>query len=635
MLWPLDATLATIAWRSNHPAPDRGGGIGRCRRGSCTHVELALGTLFVAAAVAIGLVGALLGTAGYAATVGRRQLRRITALTETLASATELTGRVATDQVDDPRLRAGFDRLAGRLDQAWTQATVDQLTGVLNRQALLARLAEELERAARYQRPCSIVLLDLDHFKRVNDTHGHAAGDIVLREVAELLRASVRGVDLVGRYGGEEFLIILPETDADAAASIAEKLRRIVGSQAVRVADGHVLTITLSAGVAGGAGKHLQLDTLVRDADAALYSAKALGRDQVYVFRELMEGGTVRRAAIGPKARERAVEVGRAAMVAATAALTEALVSRPSWAGRPSTMIAEMAVSLAGALDLPAGEVERVRTASLLHDLGKLAIPDEILSNPGELSDPEWRVVSEHPKIGHVVLEQAGALRDAATIVLHHHEWYDGRGYPHGLAGQEIPVGARIVAVADAYEAMVAGRPYRNAIVHEQALAELRRHAGVQFDPEIVRLFTVLYADGVPWAPDTEVEAAGLLASRAHEHPHAHPNDDASPLVQQPVPAPVPVPIAMPGHAADRAAATEVEVPVGADGRSHAQIHDELHDRRRQVVPTARETAPAASSRDALSADVGRALGGGIAAVVTSSPAAQVPSRGKRNGTTG
>ena len=189
-------------------------------------------------------------------------------------------------------------------------------------------------------------------------------------------------------------------------------------------------------------------------------------------------------------------------MGAATASLQDALEARPAWAGKPSTMIAEMAVSLARALDLPNGEVERVRTASLLHDLGKLAIPDEILTNPGELTDPEWRVVSEHPKIGHVVLEQAGALRDAATIVLHHHEWYDGRGYPHGLSGQEIPVGARIVAIADAYEAMVAGRPYRRAVNHEQAIAELRRHAGVQFDPEIVRLFSILFADGVPWRPD-------------------------------------------------------------------------------------------------------------------------------------
>jgi len=508
---------------------------------------IAADTWLMLTVLAIALIGALLGTAGYAATVGRRQFRRLAELTEILATATDLTASVDTRRLDDPRLRAGFGRLAERMGQAWTLATVDLLTGVLNRQALLARLDEELERAARYQRPCSIVLVDLDHFKRVNDNHGHAAGDRVLREIADVLRTNVRVADIVGRYGGEEFMIVLPETDADAAASSAEKLRRLVASRDVRLDDGHVLTITMSAGVAGGLGQHLRLDGLIRDADGALYSAKALGRDQVYVFHELEEGSIVRRAAISPKARERAAEVGRAAMGAATATLTEALLARPGWAGKPSTMIAEMAVSLARALDLPTGEVERVRTASLLHDLGKLAIPDEILANPGELTDPEWRVVSEHPKIGQVVLEQAGALRDAATIVLHHHEWYDGRGYPHGLSGQEIPVGARIVAIADAYEAMIAGRPYRTAIDHRRALAELNRHAGVQFDPELVRLFSVLFAEGVPWEPD-EFGHGGA-------HPHAHPHL--------------------------------------ADGRSHAQIHDELHDRRRRAVPTDLGAEPA------------------------------------------
>jgi HD-GYP domain-containing protein (c-di-GMP phosphodiesterase class II) len=156
------------------------------------------------------------------------------------------------------------------------------------------------------------------------------------------------------------------------------------------------------------------------------------------------------------------------------------------------------------------------------------------------LNDPEWRIVSEHPKIGQVILEQAGALRDAATIVLHHHEWFDGRGYPHGLAGEEIPVGARIVAIADAYEAMVAGRPYRGAISHEAAIAELRRHGGMQFDPHLVEAFAELFAERMPFTVD-----GGF-------HGHSH----------------------LPGGV--------------ADARSNAEIHDSLHDRRRRVVPSAR-----------------------------------------------
>ena len=316
----------------------------------------------------------------------------------------------------------------------------------------------------------SVIMADLDHFKRLNDSHGHAAGDLVLRHVGALLAANVRGVDTAGRYGGEEFLIVLPETDADAAASVAEKLRRVVAGTALQLPDGETVVVTLSAGVAGGMGGVMQPDVLVRDADAALYSAKALGRDQVYVFRETGDEGTVRRAPIAAEARNRALDVGREAMRAATDALMRTLVGRPAWAGKPSTLIAEASVALAHAIDLPKGELERIRTASLLHDLGKLAIPDEILAKPGDLAASEWRVVTEHPKIGQVVLEQAGALRDAATIVLHHHEWYDGRGYPHGLVGTEIPVGARIVSIVDAYEAMIAGRPYRTAITHEEAI---------------------------------------------------------------------------------------------------------------------------------------------------------------------
>jgi HD-GYP domain-containing protein (c-di-GMP phosphodiesterase class II) len=290
-------------------------------------------------------------------------------------------------------------------------------------------------------------------------------------------------------------MIVLPETDVDAAASIAEKVRRLVGTDKIRLDEGTTVGVTLSAGVAGGLGAHVRLDALVRDADAALYSAKALGRDQVYVFRAIEEDGQIRRASISPRARERALAIGQVAMTAAADSLGAALSARPGWAGGPSTMIAECAASVARNLDLPAGEIGRIRMASLLHDLGELAIPDEILSKPSELDESEWRVVTEHAEIGEVVLEQAGALQDAATIVLHHHEWYDGRGYPHGLAGQQIPIGARIVAVADAYEAMV--RLSVQGRDQPATFQELRRHAG-PVRSEIVEQFVSLFAKAFP-----------------------------------------------------------------------------------------------------------------------------------------
>ncbi len=517
----------------------------------------------LAVLVVLIVLGAIVGAALFALTIQRRQLRRLARLTERLAHGTEPVDASSEGRIRDPRLRESFEQLAIRISQTWTLATQDMLTEVANRQYLLTRLGEEIVRASRYGHQLSIAMIDIDHFKRLNDTHGHLAGDQVLHRVAQVLMTGVRRVDIVGRYGGEEFLVILPETDVDAAASIAEKLRRAVGREQVTLADGSVVSVTLSAGVAGGLGSHLRLDALVNDADAALYSAKALGRDQVYVFHEVEDDRRVRRAAITPAAREQAVAVGRQAMVAATDALAEVLNQRPGWAGGPSNLIAETAASVAESLGLPAGEIERIRTASLLHDLGKLAIPEEILAKPSDLDESEWRVVTEHPKIGQVVLEQAGALRDAATIVLHHHEWYDGRGYPHGLTGQQIPVGARIVAVADAYEAMIAGRPYRPAITHERALAELRRHAGLQFDPEIVEQFVTLFAAGVPWA------------ASAHPHDHAHPHEHSHVDGEE--------------DGFGVAAAMDAAVLPEID---NAAAHDALHARRMGMAPVVVEDEP-------------------------------------------
>jgi diguanylate cyclase (GGDEF)-like protein len=525
-------------------------------------------TAALALTLAIALIGALIGAAGFALFVVTLQNRRIARIAERLARADADNPVLAAEagRIRDKRLRGAFEELAARVAQTWVQATVDPLTGIANRQTVLSRVEEELARASRYRRPLSLILVDLDHFKRCNDTHGHTAGDAILRHVAQLLAANVRVVDLAGRYGGEEFLIVLPETDPDAAAALAEKLRRIIGGSEVRLPSGEVVSVTMSAGVAGGLGDVLRLDALVRDADAALYSAKALGRNQVYVFRETGDEGTIRRAPITAEARTRAIDVGKAAMLAAQDALIDTLVGRAEWAGRPSTMIADASVALARAIDLPEGELERIRTASLLHDLGKLAIPEEILAKPGELAESEWRVVTEHPKIGQVVLEQAGALRDAATIVLHHHEWFDGRGYPHGLAGTEIPVGARIVSIVDAYEAMVSGRPYRAAITHQQAIAELRRQAGIQFDPEIVELFAEVFADGVAWLPDSSSngDTGPFVHDNGHDHGHDHLHSHEI------------------GHPPSRIARRN---PGGLqDDRTTAEVHDAVHERRRRAV---------------------------------------------------
>jgi HD-GYP domain-containing protein (c-di-GMP phosphodiesterase class II) len=208
------------------------------------------------------------------------------------------------------------------------------------------------------------------------------------------------------------------------------------------------------------------------------------------------------------------VEVGRAARDAATAALTSVIAPLPHYRGQPSALIASIVVALGRQLDLPEAEIDRLRLAAVLHDVGKVAVPDEILEKPSSLTSAEWRSVVQHPRVGQVILEQATALKDAVPIILHHHERYSGHGYPFGLRGNDIPLGARIVAIADAYDAITNDRPYKRAVSHDEAIRELRRHAGTQFDPELVNLFCDLFGARAP-EPDPTILAI-TAATDAH-----------------------------------------------------------------------------------------------------------------------
>lgn len=431
------------------------------------------------------------------------------------------------------RLARAFNTAAGAFLQTEARATHDRLTGVPNRETLLAILAAEVERAVRHYKPLAVAFIDIDRFKPINDTYGHNSGDAVLRQIAGLISDSVRTNDTFGRYGGEEFMLILPETTPEDAVSLAEELRALVMQESLRIAGGQEIKATISVGVAGGRGSQLQLDMVVDRADAAMYAAKSLGRNRTYLFREVDEEALVRRAPISAERRAQATAIGQWASDTATQALASVLAPQPHHRGRPSDMIAALATGIALEMGLPSEEIERIRIASLLHDLGKIAIPDEILDKPSTLTDPEWQAIGEHPRIGQVILEQATSLREAIPVVLHHHERFNGGGYPHGLMGSEIPLGARIVSVADAYHAMVHERPYSSALTHAEALAELRLNAGTQFDPEVVEMFCTVYGEAVP--PDGLDEVV-RLHERAHgglrrvePHPHLQVHVGADP----------------------------------------------------------------------------------------------------------
>jgi diguanylate cyclase (GGDEF)-like protein len=453
---------------------------------------------------AFGAITILAGAAGASVVAlacwiyfGTRLRRVAEALEATLTSDQPVRLRVAGTQAER-RLARAFNAASGAFVQVEARAAHDRLTGVVNRETLLTTLAAEIERATRHHKWLSVAFIDIDRFKPINDTYGHHTGDAVLREVARLLGDNIRASDLFGRYGGEEFMLILPETTPEEATVLAEHLRQLVMEHPMPIGSRQALQLTISIGVAGDVGAQLQADRLVDQADAAMYAAKSLGRNRTYRYRAVDDNATVRRAPITAERRAAATAIGQWASDTAAEALASVLAPQPRHGGQPSDMIATLATGMALQMGLPQDEIERIRIASLLHDLGKLAVPLEILDKRSSLSDHEWQAIGEHPRIGQVILEQASSLREAVPTVLHHHERFNGGGYPHGLRGKEIPLGARIVAVADAYHAIVHDRPYRNARDHEHALAELRANAGTQFDPEIVDVFCEVFADGVP-----------------------------------------------------------------------------------------------------------------------------------------
>jgi diguanylate cyclase (GGDEF)-like protein len=467
--------------------------------------------------IVLAIVAAVLGVALTASLVAahfRYRFAHLVKAAERIAGGDYTATVVPRGEGLEARLGRAVNDIAAALVDTHDRATFDRLTGVANRQSLLAALFAEVERASRYERPLSVAFVDIDHFKAVNDTYGHAVGDVVLRGVAQEISDNLRASDMIGRYGGEEFMLILTETEVEEGAVLTEKLRTLVQRQRFSIEGGPDIAVTISIGLAGGSGANLRMDTLVRDADAAMYSAKSLGRNQTYIFAEPDDDARVPRAPISAAGRARAVEIGKLAREAATAALASVLDPLPHYRGQPSALIGSIVVSLARQLQLPEAEIDRLRVAALLHDVGKVAVPEEILDKPSALTSAEWRTVVQHPRIGQVILEQAAALKDAVPIILHHHERYAGHGYPYGLRANEIPLGARIVAIADAYDAMINDRPYKRAITHEQAVAELRRHAGTQFDPELVDLFCDLYANRAP-EPDASILAM-TAANRAH-----------------------------------------------------------------------------------------------------------------------
>jgi diguanylate cyclase (GGDEF)-like protein/putative nucleotidyltransferase with HDIG domain len=365
-----------------------------------------------------------------------------------------------------------YQRSVHRALEAMRVARTDPLTGLGNPRAFDERLQQELDAARSAGVPMTLCLIDVDDFKHVNDTYGHAVGDSVLAEVASRLRGGGEAF----RLGGDEFALLLPGCDEEEGVEIGQAvIRRVVDARyEAGVTPGISIGITVFPHHAEDRKDLLDL------ADRALYASKERGKNRVELYRaEVGQLAELRRLSQGPD---------RAARLNAAAALAHAVDARDTYTGSHSHTVGELAARIAKRMRLDPEQVELARLAGSLHDLGKLAIPEEILQKPGPLNAAERLVLKRHPEIGFRMLDSLG-IEPVATWVRHHHERWDGAGYPSGLAGESIPLGARIIFVADAYDAMTSDRTYRSATSHANAFAEIERCAQSQFDPQVVEAF--------------------------------------------------------------------------------------------------------------------------------------------------
>lgn len=360
-------------------------------------------------------------------------------------------------------------------------ATTDALTGLTNRRVFDGRLCAEVDRAGRYQHPLSVLMLDIDHFKRVNDTYGHPAGDAVLQGLAGLLVKQVRTVDLAARHGGEEFVVLLPETDGGRAKGVGERIRKAVAGTPFLLPDGKEIPVTVSIGVACYPACGGSAPELFERADQALYIAKQAGRNRVCLYRETLKAQL-------EKEPERMTEMLNESLENVQPIVT-AVDVKTAFARDHAEKVEKYAVLLGKALGFSKEEIQTLHYAGLLHDVGIVVIPDAVLNKTGALTPEEWAMVREHPVTGARLVGQVPSLQGVVSPVRHHHERYDGSGYPDGLKGEAIPFLARVLAVADAYSAMTSDRPHRKALTPEDVTRQIAQGAGTLFDPAIVKVF--------------------------------------------------------------------------------------------------------------------------------------------------
>lgn len=335
----------------------------------------------------------------------------------------------------------------------------DQLTGLYNRRFFEEEL-KRLDVARNY--PLTLVMGDVNGLKLINDSFGHVAGDELLKNVAEVLRKGCRADDIIARLGGDEFVILLPNTDTAETEQILLRIKEL----ALQARESSI-ELSISFGYETKRSEDEDMREALKKAEDHMYKKKLFESPS-------MRGKTIK-------------------------TIIRTLHEKNKREEQHSYRVSALCQSMGEALGLLEGDVQELKNVGLLHDIGKIAIDEEILNKPGKLTKDEWDEIKRHPEIGYRILSTVNGMAEMAEYVLAHHERWDGLGYPKGLKGEELPLQPRIIAIADAYDAMTSARSYRGALSEEVAIAELQKNAGIQFDPELVKLFIdKVIAGGAP-----------------------------------------------------------------------------------------------------------------------------------------
>jgi diguanylate cyclase (GGDEF)-like protein len=362
----------------------------------------------------------------------------------------------------------------------------DALTGLPDLRRFHQRLVTEVDRSRRHGHPLSVGTIDIDGFRGLNVSHGLAVGDAILRAASRVIAELTRANDFVARSQGDEFMLLMTDTDSAGAKQCIDRILLELEATAA----GPISCVSASAGISTWQRPQTP-EQLLEVARRGVERARADGGGRAAVISSGVDD-------VSPQDDTR-----RDAIVG----LATTLLERDRYTGDHSEAVVKLTVRVAEALALNPDEVARVETAALLHDVGKVGIPDSILHKDGPLDDNEWVLMKEHPVIGERILRAIPGLGGVARIVRHEHERWDGDGYPDGISGDQIPIGSRIILACDAYHAMTSDRPYRKAMSHGEALKDLRKNAGTQFDPQVVEaLLGCLYGDRTLAAPDAAAE---------------------------------------------------------------------------------------------------------------------------------